>query len=326
MPYRAYKRAVGMKSLGADTIWKIKKAREIMEEYAKQGFDLTLRQLYYQFVSLDLISNNEREYKNLGQAIDQGRMYGLIDWEQLVDRTRNVRKNPHWDSPASIVRACSEQFRLDLWVNQDVAIEVWVEKEALIGVVEPTCEQWDVPFFACKGYVSQSEMWSAAQRIGTYLDADRRPIILHLGDHDPSGLDMTRDIGDRIARFVAYDYGHVREEADSFDEKFGIQNAAERFEVRRIALNRDQIRKYNPPPNPAKQTDARFAAYREQTGLDQSWELDALKPTTIAELIETEILSEYDEDRWNDAVAKQDEGRAELKKAAEVLEKKRKKK
>lgn len=169
-------------------------ANTIIEEYAEQGYELTVRQLYYQFVSRDLISNNQREYKNLGSIINDARLAGLVDWNAIVDRTRNVKMNQHWSSPAEILQAAANTYAIDKWEGQPLRFEVWIEKDALVGVIESTCRKLDVPFFSCRGYTSQSEMWAAAMRYRKSLQKKQGTIILHLGDHDPSGIDMTRDI------------------------------------------------------------------------------------------------------------------------------------
>ena len=158
-------------------------------EYAAQGYDLTLRQLYYQFVSRDLLPNRQSEYKRLGDIINDARLAGLVDWEAIVDRTRNIRALSHWSDPASIVKAAANSFAVDKWADQPKRVEVWIEKDALVGVFEPVCEELDVPLFSCRGYTSQSEVWGAAQRLEKYLMADQEVVILHIGDHDPSGLD-----------------------------------------------------------------------------------------------------------------------------------------
>jgi hypothetical protein len=117
----------------------ISKANDIIAEYSAQGFQLTLRQLYYQFVSRDFIPNNLRSYKNLGDVINDARLAGLIDWNSIVDRTRNLQSLAHWRNPAEIIDACASQFRLDRWAPQPRRVEVWIEKDALIGVIEGIC-------------------------------------------------------------------------------------------------------------------------------------------------------------------------------------------
>jgi hypothetical protein len=262
-------------------------ANKIIAGYQAQGFDLTLRQLYYQFVARDLLPNQQKEYKRLGEILLEGRMAGLVDWLAIIDRTRNLADLSHWDSPAQIVQAVAEQFRVDLWATQPNRVEVWVEKDAAIGVVMGICQQLDVPYFSCRGYTSVSEIWSAAQRLRRHAKNGQEPVILHFGDHDPSGIDMTRDITDRLATF-------------------GMP-----LDVRRMALNMDQVEEYNPPPNPAKETDSRHAGYLQLYG-DESWELDALEPAVLAALIRKEVLSIREETAWQEAKRSQAEGRAEL--------------
>jgi hypothetical protein len=264
------------KAFGADRQAMIDQANLICTEYAAQGFDLTLRQLYYQFVSRGLIANRMSEYKRLGDIINDARLGGAMDWDYIVDRTRNLRDLPHWTSPESILNAVAAQYRTHRWARQPEAVEVWIEKDALIGVIQGVCETADVPYFSCRGYVSQSEMWSAAQRHRGYQKHGQQPIIIHLGDHDPSGIDMSRDIQDRLALFGAS------------------------TEVIRIALTMAQIDQYQPPPNPAKITDSRAEGYIEEYGTE-SWELDALDPATLAALITDEIDRHRDQRLWDTA-------------------------
>lgn len=267
----------------------IDKANEIIEEYRAQGFDLTLRQLYYQFVARDIIPNKQSEYKRLGDIINNGRLAGLIDWAAITDRTRHLRKHSFWTSPRNIIDSAAYSYRLDKWANQETRVEAWIEKDALVGVISEVCDELEVPYFSCRGYVSQSEMWAAAQRIRrAYLNQGQETIVLHLGDHDPSGIDMTRDITDRIQMFLSAEgMGHI-------------------FEIKRLALNMVQVEEFNPPPNPAKTTDSRYAAYIEKYGYE-SWELDALEPRTMAELIQDNVHAYRDADKWEEMVRQEDE-------------------
>ena len=279
------------KQLGVRKLAVIEQANAIIEEYAGQGFTLTLRQLYYQFVARALIANTQRNYKCLGDALNDGRLCGLIDWRSIVDRTRNLQALSHWSDPAAIVEACGEQFNLDRWANQETYVEVWIEKDALIGVIADVCERLDVPYFSCRGYTSQSELWSAAMRLGALSDGEKRVVVLHFGDHDPSGMDMTRDIQARFDLFVDTDTSRV--------------------EVRRLALTYAQIETYAPPPNPAKVTDSRFERYAAEFG-DDSWELDALEPAVIAALIEEHVDALRDQAQWDEDTEQQDDYREEI--------------
>lgn len=268
----------------------IEQANQICEEYDKQGYVLTLRQLYYQFVSRDILPNTLASYKNLGSVINDGRLAGLIDWKFLEDRTRNLKTVSHWDSPADVIASAAYGFALDKWEGQPYYVELWVEKEALAAVVERAAWAMDLGYFSCRGYVSQSEMHAAALRYKEHARQGRTPRVIHLGDHDPSGIDMTRDVEERIR------------------DTFGVSS----FEINRIALNMDQIQQYNPPPNPAKQTDARFERYLAEHG-DESWELDALEPKILEQLIYTAVNSYRVKDLFERRKTEENKGKALLK-------------
>ena len=244
----------------------------------------------------DLIENTLRSYKRLGGILNNARLAGEVDWDAITDRTRNLQSNGHWDSPAEIVAACSRQFQIDKWADQDMRPEVWIEKDALIGVIEDVCSRNDVAYFSCRGYTSQSELWRAGRRLLGYASRGQRPVIIHLGDHDPSGVDMTRDIADRATMF-----------------------AEQGIEVIRIALNMDQVQQYGPPPNPAKITDSRAKGYIAEYG-DKSWELDALEPSVLDSLIEKTITGMRDANAWNAALQREADMRGKIRAVAQDWE------
>ncbi len=283
MPTRMYV----PKNFHALSLRLIEKANEIIAEYMADGYDMTLRQLYYQFVARGYLPNTEKSYNKMTILISDARLAGLVDWYAIVDRTRNLVGESHWASPASIVRSAARGFQVDKWENQPNRVEVWIEKEALSGVLAAVCPKLDVDYFSCRGYVSQSEQWRAAQRLLQYKAKGQNPVIIHLGDHDPSGIDMTRDIGDRLFTFGC------------------------NVEVNRVALNMDQVEAEQPPPNPAKVTDSRYAAYRDQYG-DYSWELDALPPSYLTNLITETVEGYRDQDLWDEKVEEETRGREEL--------------
>jgi hypothetical protein len=296
----------------------IAQANAICQSYATQGYDLTLRQLFYQFVSRDLLANTERSYKRLGSIVNDARLAGLLDWHFIVDRTRNLKRLAHWNDPPEAMTAIAEQFRVDRWADQPTRVEVWIEKDALVGVLESACPQLDVPYFSCRGYTSQSEIWGAAQRLGGYIDNGQSVVVLHLGDHDPSGIDMTRDIETRLAMFIAQDVKGAPPglEAQEYLDEVSDWNDEPSLTIERIALNRDQIDHYNPPPNPAKLTDSRATGYIAAHGRS-SWELDALEPTVLVELITEHVFEHRDVDKWDASTKAEEEEREMLTAAAE---------
>lgn len=253
----------------------------IVTEYQSKGFSLTLRQIYYQFVARGWIPNKDTEYNRLGTIVSDGRMAGLISWTAIEDRNRNLMGTQTFKKPSDAIREIRRSYATDKWDDQPWRPEVWVEKAALEGVVGSMCSQLQVDYFSCRGYNSQSEQWRAGQRFAQYVRKGQRPIVFHLGDHDPSGIDMTRDNRERLSLFA------------------GVPVI-----VQRLALNMDQVEQYDPPPNPAKSTDSRFVDYREKFG-DQSWELDALDPTVIHELISNAVLKIRDEALWNNALLRE---------------------
>lgn len=268
-------------------------ANEVIAEYAGQGFDLTLRQLYYQLVARGYIPNTDRSYKSLGNLISDARLAGLVDWDAIVDRTRNLRALSHWGQAEDVLQAAEKAFHVDMWANQRYRPEVWIEKDALIGVIAGVCQRFDVPYFACRGYVSQSEMFVAAVRIIQAGRDEHKPLIIHLGDHDPSGIDMTRDLIERLCLLS----GREHEQG---------------YTVERIALNYDQVQRYNPPPNPAKLTDSRVDGYISRYGRS-SWELDALEPQVIADLIETTVVALIDRDAWESDLSYEETVKTQLR-------------
>ena len=279
----------------------IQKVNQICETYRQQGFNLTLRQVYYQFVSRGWLANKDTEYKRLGGIITRGRRAGEIDWNYIEDRTRNVRGGDGgMEDPSETINPW--YFAAALWEGQPRRVEVWVEKDALVDIVGQAASGLRTAYFSCRGYTSDSEIHVAAERIEGYLDTEgvEGVTILHLGDHDPSGIDMTRDITDRLNMFLSGDgYGYVsRVVGDEAQAGGPFSSSSDRVVVRRIALNMDQIEEYDPPPNPAKITDSRATGYIDRFG-DESWELDALEPSVLTDLIRRYINLEItDGDAW----------------------------
>ena len=283
MPVIKYRK----KNIGRGRLELIAQANAILVEFEKMGYDLTLRGLYYRMVARGFIPNTLKSYKRFGDLIDDGRMCGMIDWLRIEDRTRNMQRLSRWSSAEDMLATAAGGFHMDRWATQDTRVEVWVEKEGLVGIFSEICDRFDVPYFACKGYTSQSEMWRAACRIKDYSRDGKRAVILHFGDHDPSGIDMTRDIGKRLETFGAV------------------------VEMRRLALNMDQIEEHNPPPNPAKMTDSRFKGYAAKFG-DESWEIEALPPNTVNALVKDHVDELRDMKKWRMVIKHEKHIRARL--------------
>lgn len=250
---------------------------DIVNKYVAAGLRLTARQIYYQLVAHHGLPNSERSYRNTTRLINDAKIAGLMDWEAIEDRTRSFIRRGRWESGADVLRSAASGFHMDHWVGQPSRCFVIIEKEALVGVLENVCHDYDVPLLAARGYPSGSVLREfCIDDVMPAFDSGQDAVVIHLGDHDPSGIDMSRDLEKRIVMF---------------SEHGGAVN------LDRIALNMNQIKTHKPPPNPAKQTDARFREYASQYG-SQSWELDALDPAFLSKLVETRIKKEITWSIW----------------------------
>lgn len=252
---------------------------DLIEGYARQGFSLSVRQVYYQLVAKDMIPNSEQSYKRIVSTLNDGRLAGLIDWDAIEDRNRDIVKRSAWGSGADILSAAASSFHMDMWDNQPARVFVIVEKAALAGVMNSVCSRNDVPLLAARGYPSVTVVREMVKdHLARAILNGQAPVVLHLGDHDPSGIDMTRDLQDRLGLF--------------------LEDACDASKLDRIALTMEQIREVKPPPNPAKVTDSRYDSYRRSYG-SESWELDALEPSYLTRLVQSHIDKYRDVDLWN---------------------------
>ena len=268
---------------------KLERVGTIIEHYAAQGYKLTLRQLYYQLVSQDIIPNKVSEYAKLSKLLVNGRMAGEVDWDAIEDRLR-VPKIPYWvRGVADAISDTISQYRLNRMDGQDNYIEVWCEKDALSNVLYRVTKEYHIRLMINRGYSSCTAMHDAYER----LHWQAKTYILYLGDHDPSGLDMVRDIENRL-------------------EEFGADN----LEVRHVAITREQINAYQPPPNPAKVTDPRANDYIALHG-DSSWEVDALNPETLHELLKKEIEGLIDHSKFERMLEQEERDKERLREFAE---------
>lgn len=324
----------------------------IIEEYKMEGYILTLRQLYYQLVSRDIIPNKQSEYAKLSTLLRKGRMAGVVDWSAIEDRNRKPYIPSSWDSAESIVESAISSYRRDRQYGQDVYIELWVEKDALSGVLKRITEEYHINLIVNKGYSSTSAMYDAHERVKENLLENKKVVILYLGDHDPSGLDMIRDIRDRTREFISNsediqgiwdggdgdfskyfnqddmpDYDIIRETYEDEDDMFIVEDGNHWFdielgfgkyifdkkvEVRPIGLTMEQIEQFNPPKNPAKITDPRAKWYIKKFG-QSSWEVDALNPETLHKLVRENVEGLIDRDLFDEELRKEERDKEKLR-------------
>jgi hypothetical protein len=296
-------------------------AHEIAQEY---DGNLTVRQLYYQLVARGFIPNSQESYKRIVSILTDARLAGDFPFEWLVDRTREARGGKFTMNDVDVDEALVKTgdslknapywwIGRDRWFGQRTHVSVWVEKEALMGVFEKPCNDLGVAWFVLRGYSSLSALsqwldnlqaaYQCEDECGDSTvpyDEDRtefdEAVVLYFGDHDPDGWEIPRSAERNLEAIT-----NVR----------GLNLPPIRFE--RVALNREQIDRYNPPPFPAKETSARFNGYVDEHGLTDAWELDALRPDVLDKLIRDAVNDLYDEDVAKANLRLVQERREELK-------------
>ena len=280
------------------TLAKLAHIAKITEKYMKMNYKLTVRQLFYQLVTCNRVPNNAKSYDRIVKLVKKGRTTGHIDWNSIEDRTRiPVMLNPY-HSVSEFLREEAKRYCVPRWDNQPHYVEVMVEKEALIGILAPVALEYGVTLLSNKGYSSASAMHEAALRIKKKMREGKICHVLYLGDHDPSGVDMTRDIKNRLTGFGC------------------------KVEVERIALTREQVEEYNLPPDQVKYSDSRTPEYIKLHGI-KSWELDALNPQDLQDILRKGITKYLDPEKYGAMLADEELGRGWLRfyaKEAVVME------
>ena len=262
-------------------LYLIEKISQILEEFKQEGIKVTLRQLYYQLVARGIIQNKVDVYNKLSTLLTDARYAGIVDWEAVEDRGRVPHTPNTFEDINDLIKAAAQSYQLDRWEGQEYYVELWTEKDALVSVISPITKKYQVSVCINKGYTSASSIYNSAQRFLEQQEG-KKCILLYLGDHDASGLDMDRDIKSRLT-------------------EFGVD-----VEVVRIGLTMEQIQEYNPPENPAKKTDPRSKNYSKIFG-EKSWEVDALRTDVLQNLIETSIRKYLDVDKYNAIIDKEKE-------------------
>jgi hypothetical protein len=276
-----------------------------IKTYGELGLKLTNREIYYQLVKENAIPNVMEVYKRLCVFLTDARYGGWIDWDAIEDRSRSAGMPSEWEDVEDLIASAVASYRLQRWKDQEYYVEMYCEKEAGEGKLKPVADKYHIHFGANKGYSSASMIYEMSKRLKEQLQNNKKVVILYFGDHDPSGLDMIRDIKDRLTEFLENDI--------SFEDHY--------FEVVQIALNRQQITQFNCPPNPAKITDPRAKWYIEKYG-KVSWELDALAPDVLIKLAELAVQEYIDIDAYNAIIQREQKEIDSLKRYGKNLKKK----
>lgn len=221
------------------------------------GHPMTLRQVFYRLVARRGIDKTEAEYDNtVGRLVKEMRLAGELPWHWVTDNTRGQRKPATYGSLESALQATATFYRREIWDTQPCFVEVWLEKDALSGVVFPVTARWHVPLMVTRGYPSLSFMYESAAA----LRGLGRPVhVAYLGDWDPSGVDIPKNVERRLREF-----------ATDIDLHF-----------ERLAVNPDQVDEYDLLTRPTKTTDSRARGFE-----GESVEVDAIEPVTLRGLVD----------------------------------------
>lgn len=246
---------------------KSEKRIEVILEVLSENQPMTVRQVYYQLVSRQVIKNTRTMYQAISNLLVDLRQDGTVSWDWIEDRLRRPRAITMWDDLSDFAVTVRTAYRRDVWASQPLVVECWLEKDALSGIFEDTLRPYGVTLNVGRGYDGWDSIHNAADRWGSGEDVT----VLYFGDFDPSGEDMFRSLADRLAFFDC------------------------RPTMEKCALTYDDIRRYRLPPDFAKKTDSRAAAFIELHG-DVSVELDALPIAVLRDRITNEVESRLDLD------------------------------
>jgi hypothetical protein len=256
--------------------------RQTIKDTVKRYQPMTVRQVFYRLVVLAVIGKSEAEYKGtVVRLLTEMRLEGKIPFGWIADNTRWMRKPRTHSSVDQALKRTAEAYRRAVWDNQDVYVEVWLEKDALAGVLYDVTSEWDVPLMVTRGYPSISYLHEAAEAI----KAVNKPVYLYyFGDHDPSGLDIPRNVENRLNQFAP--------------------DAEIHFE--RVAVTPEQIAEWDLPTRPTKKTDTRSKRF-----VGESLEVDAIDPDTLRDLVR-ECIEQHVDDRALEVMQTAEESEREI--------------
>lgn len=260
--------------------------RETVIEVLTEHNPMTVRQVYYQLVSRQLIDNNRSQYQGISNLLVDMRRDGKIDWSWIEDRLRKPRTPLMFNDIQHRMSTAINWYRSNPWKTQPQYVEAWLEKDALSGIFEDALDYYGITLNVGRGYDGWDSIHNAAQR---YLQIDKPITILYFGDLDPSGEDMARSLKERLATFYIYP------------------------DIIKCALTFDDVQRYDLPPDFAKSTDTRAPKFIEKFG-DISVELDALQIDVLKNRIVEEVEKLVDLDALKAVLTKDEKDREKLRK------------
>ncbi len=236
---------------------------------------MTIRQLFYRLVSRGSIPNDRNHYQMVSRVMTKARDDGRCDFDHIVDRSRPQYSPNVFTDAGRYAEVVQCAYRKDYWATQPNHVEIWAEKDAIIGSIEPTANELGVVIRVGRGFLSTTKAHDIAEH---FQGIDKPITVFYLGDHDPSGQDIERDL---YARITGYGSGY--------------------FDMQRLAIHKSDIADFDLPPLRIKDTDGRAAKFRAKHGED-CVELDALPPAELRRRITEAVEELQDGELWQRAV------------------------
>jgi hypothetical protein len=265
---------------------------------------MTLRQLYYRLISAGNLSNSQKEYKRLGALMTRLREAGELPRTWIVDHVRSTLKPSSWSGLADFGDTVRQAYRKDFWASLDAHVEVFVEKDAVAGTIQPITEEYDVALHVCRGYSSVS----FAGEIADLWQQIEKPIFAYyLGDFDPSGFDLERDLRGKLGRYsgrvcIECEYDEIDRNVqvtgqDRDEFHLGCRDGMPYFLWRRLAIVEEDFESHQLIPLPVKHSDRRSKKFIEEYG-SACAEVDALPPSELRQRVQAAIHEHIDQERW----------------------------
>lgn len=231
----------------------------IIDQVNESGGYLTIRHLFYRLVSKGIIPKTETAYRQIIYHTCQMRKQEYLPYSVFADNTRLRRKSKAHNNLTDALEFWSQSYRRELWNNQPYYIELWSEKDAISNIVFDVADEYNVPLMISSGFSSLTFLYNAAEEIKWHNEQGKFAIILYLGDHDPSGVKASEDVEKKL-----YDFGC-------------------NFRFQRLAVNEWQIKEYNLPTRPTKES-------KHSKGFEgESVEIDAMEPQLIKRFVREAI-------------------------------------